>query len=32
MSFTNHIDLSAYSVAVEISKTMAFLGDRGQKL
>ncbi len=27
MSFTNHIDLSAYSVAVEISKTMAFLGD-----
>jgi phosphoribosylaminoimidazolecarboxamide formyltransferase / IMP cyclohydrolase len=27
MSFTNHIDLSAYSVAVEISKTMACLGD-----
>jgi len=28
MSFTNHIDLSAYGVAVEISKTMAFLGDQ----
>lgn len=27
MGFTNHIDLSGYSVAVEISKTMAFLGD-----
>jgi phosphoribosylaminoimidazolecarboxamide formyltransferase/IMP cyclohydrolase len=27
MSFTNHIDLSAYSVAIEISKTMEFLGD-----
>ncbi len=28
MGFTNHIDLNAYAVAVEISKTMAFLGDR----
>src|SRR5512139_2859101 len=28
MGFTNHLDLSAYSVAVEISKTMAFLGDK----
>ena len=28
MGFTNHIDLTGYSVAVEISKTMAFLGDR----
>jgi phosphoribosylaminoimidazolecarboxamide formyltransferase/IMP cyclohydrolase len=28
MGFTNHLDLSAYSVAVEISKTMAFLKDR----
>jgi phosphoribosylaminoimidazolecarboxamide formyltransferase/IMP cyclohydrolase len=28
MGFTNHIDLTAYSVAVEISKTMAFLGDK----
>lgn len=28
MGFTNHIDLSGYSVAVEISKTMAFLGDK----
>jgi phosphoribosylaminoimidazolecarboxamide formyltransferase/IMP cyclohydrolase len=28
MSFTNHIDLSGYSVAVEISKTMALLGDK----
>jgi phosphoribosylaminoimidazolecarboxamide formyltransferase/IMP cyclohydrolase len=27
MGFTNHIDLSAYAVAVEISKTMAFLKD-----
>lgn len=27
MSFTNHIDLSSYTVAVEISHTMAFLGD-----
>lgn len=27
MGFTNHLDLSAYSVALEISKTMAFLGD-----
>ncbi len=28
MGFTNHIDLSGYAVAVEISKTMAFLKDR----
>ena len=28
MGFTNHIDLTSYSVATEISKTMAFLGDR----
>src|SRR3989338_2038919 len=28
MGFTNHIDLTGYSVAIEISKTMAFLGDR----
>jgi phosphoribosylaminoimidazolecarboxamide formyltransferase / IMP cyclohydrolase len=28
MSFTNHIDLSGYAVAIEISKTMAFLGDK----
>src|SRR3972149_11835388 len=28
MGFTNHIDLLGYSVAVEISKTMAFLGDK----
>lgn len=28
MSFTNHIDLSSYAVAVEISRTMAFLGDQ----
>jgi len=27
MGFTNHIDLNAYAVAVEISKTMAFLKD-----
>jgi phosphoribosylaminoimidazolecarboxamide formyltransferase/IMP cyclohydrolase len=27
MGFTNHLDLSSYSVATEISKTMAFLGD-----
>jgi len=27
MGFTNHIDLSGYAVAVEISRTMAFLGD-----
>ena len=27
MGFTNHIDLLGYSVAVELSKTMAFLGD-----
>jgi phosphoribosylaminoimidazolecarboxamide formyltransferase/IMP cyclohydrolase len=27
MGFTNHIDLTGYAVAVEISKTMAFLGD-----
>ena len=29
MGFTNHIDLSGFAVAVEISKTMAFLGDPG---
>jgi phosphoribosylaminoimidazolecarboxamide formyltransferase/IMP cyclohydrolase len=28
MGFTNHIDLTGYSVAIEISKTMAFLGDK----
>jgi phosphoribosylaminoimidazolecarboxamide formyltransferase / IMP cyclohydrolase len=28
MGFTNHIDLTGYSVATEISKTMAFLGDK----
>jgi phosphoribosylaminoimidazolecarboxamide formyltransferase/IMP cyclohydrolase len=28
MGFTNHLDLNSYSVAVEISKTMAFLGDK----
>jgi phosphoribosylaminoimidazolecarboxamide formyltransferase / IMP cyclohydrolase len=28
MSFTNHIDLSGFAVATEISKTMAFLGDK----
>jgi phosphoribosylaminoimidazolecarboxamide formyltransferase/IMP cyclohydrolase len=28
MGFTNHLDLSSYSVAVEISRTMAFLGDK----
>jgi phosphoribosylaminoimidazolecarboxamide formyltransferase/IMP cyclohydrolase len=28
MGFTNHIDLNGYSVAVEISKTMAFLKDK----
>ncbi len=28
MGFTNHIDLTGYSVAVEISRTMAFLGDK----
>ena len=28
MGFTNHIDLNGYAVAVEISKTMAFLGDK----
>lgn len=27
MGFTNHIDLNAYAVAVEISKTMSFLKD-----
>lgn len=27
MGFTNHLDLSSYAVAVEISKTMAFLKD-----
>lgn len=27
MGFTNHIDLTGYAVAVEISKTMAFLKD-----
>jgi AICAR transformylase/IMP cyclohydrolase PurH len=27
MGFTNHIDLTGYSVAVEISKTMALMGD-----
>lgn len=28
MGFTNHIDLTGYAVAVEISKTMEFLGDK----
>jgi phosphoribosylaminoimidazolecarboxamide formyltransferase / IMP cyclohydrolase len=28
MGFTNHIDLNGYSVATEISKTMAFLKDK----
>ncbi len=28
MGFTNHIDLNGYAVAVEISKTMTFLGDK----
>jgi phosphoribosylaminoimidazolecarboxamide formyltransferase / IMP cyclohydrolase len=28
MGFTNHIDLSAFAVATEISRTMAFLGDQ----
>ncbi len=28
MGFTNHIDLTGFSVAVEISKTMAFLNDK----
>ncbi|MBN1191253.1 MAG: hypothetical protein JXA46_15970 [Dehalococcoidales bacterium] len=28
MGFTNHIDLNGYAVAVEISRTMAFLGDQ----
>lgn len=28
MGFTNHIDLTGYSVAVEISRTMAFLHDK----
>jgi phosphoribosylaminoimidazolecarboxamide formyltransferase / IMP cyclohydrolase len=28
MGFTNHIDLTGYAVAVEISKTLAFLGDK----
>jgi phosphoribosylaminoimidazolecarboxamide formyltransferase/IMP cyclohydrolase len=28
MGFTNHIDLNGYAVATEISKTMAFLGDK----
>ena len=28
MGFTNHLDLIGYSVAIEISRTMAFLGDR----
>ena len=27
MGFTNHLDLLGYSVAVEISRTMAYLGD-----
>jgi AICAR transformylase/IMP cyclohydrolase PurH len=31
MGFTNHIDLLGYAVAVEISKTMAFLGDKRQE-
>jgi phosphoribosylaminoimidazolecarboxamide formyltransferase / IMP cyclohydrolase len=28
MGFTNHIDLNGYAVATEISRTMAFLGDK----
>src|SRR3989337_1827023 len=28
MGFTNHIDLTGYSVAVEISRTMAFRDDK----
>jgi phosphoribosylaminoimidazolecarboxamide formyltransferase/IMP cyclohydrolase len=28
MGFTNHLDLSSYAVADEISRTMAFLGDK----
>jgi AICAR transformylase/IMP cyclohydrolase PurH len=28
MGFTNHIDLNAFAVAVEISRTMAFLKDK----
>jgi phosphoribosylaminoimidazolecarboxamide formyltransferase/IMP cyclohydrolase len=28
MGFTNHIDLNGYAIAVEISKTMAFLKDK----
>jgi len=28
MGFTNHIDLSGFAVATEISRTMAFLGDK----
>jgi len=28
MGFTNHLDLSGYSVAVEVSKTMALMGDK----
>lgn len=28
MGFTNHLDLNAFAVAVEISRTMSFLGDR----
>jgi phosphoribosylaminoimidazolecarboxamide formyltransferase / IMP cyclohydrolase len=31
MGFTNHIDLLGYAVAVEISKTMAFLKDSRQE-
>jgi len=31
MGFTNHIDLLGYAVAVEISKTMAFLKDNRQE-
>ena len=31
MGFTNHIDLMGYAVAVEISKTMSFLGDKRQE-
>ena len=28
MGFTNHLDLTGYAVALEISRTMAFLEDR----
>lgn len=28
MGFTNHLDLNSYAVASEISRTMAFLGDK----